>query len=123
MKAKIMWALKTVVSGLSHNSNNDISNCFRVMFPNNATAEQFSLGRTKFTSVVNHGLSPYFRELLPDNVNISDCFVISFDESLNSVTQSCEMDITIRYWDILAQIVRVRCWGSKFLDHILIKIC
>ena len=123
MKAKIMWALKTVVSGLSHNSNNNISNCFRAMFPNNATAEQFSLGRTKFTYVVNHGLSPYFKELLPDNVNLSDCFVISFDESLNSVTQSCEMDITIRYWDILAQIMRVRCWGSKFLGHILIKIC
>ena len=47
MKAEIIWALKTVVPGLSHNSNNDISNCFRAMSPNNATAEQFSLERTK----------------------------------------------------------------------------
>ena len=44
MKAEIIWALKTVVCGQSHNSNNDISNCFHGMFPNNATAEQFSLG-------------------------------------------------------------------------------
>ena len=60
MKAGITWALKTVVSGLSHNWNNDISNCC-AFFANNATAEQFSCGRTKSTFVVNHGSSPYFQ--------------------------------------------------------------
>ena len=37
IKAGIIWALK------SYNSNNDISSCFCAIFPNNATAEQFSL--------------------------------------------------------------------------------
>ena len=64
MKADIIWALTAVVFGLSQNSNNDISNCFCATFPNNATAEEFSLGRTKSTYVVNHSLSPYFKELL-----------------------------------------------------------
>ena len=43
IKAGIIWALKAVVSGLSYNSNNNISSCFCAIFPNNATAEQFSL--------------------------------------------------------------------------------
>ena len=117
MKAEIIWVLKTVVSGLSHSSNNDISNFFRAMFPNNATAQQFSLGRAKSIYIVNHDLSPYFKELLTESVNLSDCFVISFDESFDSVTQSCEMDIIILFWDIQAQIVRVCYWGSEFLGH------
>ena len=53
------------------------------MFPNNATAEQFSLGRTKSTYVVDHGLSPYFSELLTENVNLSDCLALLFDKVLN----------------------------------------
>ena len=28
----------------------------------------------------------------------SDCFVISFDESLNDYTEKCQMDILIRYF-------------------------
>ena len=63
MKAEIVWALNTVVSVLSHYSNNDIYNFFSAMFANKATAEQFSLGRIKSNYVVNHGLSPYFKEL------------------------------------------------------------
>ena len=82
MKAEIIWALKTVVSGLSDNWSNDISNCFHVTCPNNATAEQFSLGRTKSTYVVNHGLSTYFSELLTENVNLSDCLALLFDKVL-----------------------------------------
>ena len=117
MKADIIWALTTVVFGLSQNSNNDISNCFCGTFPNNATAEEFSLGRTKSTYVVNHGLSPYFKELLKQNVNLSDFFVMSFDESFNSVTRSCEMYIIIRYWDIQAEIVQVHYWSSEILGQ------
>ena len=47
------------------------------MFPNNVTAEQFSLVRTKSTCVViNLGLSPSFKELFTENVNLSDCLII-----------------------------------------------
>ena len=55
---------------------NDISN-FCAMFPNNVTAEQFSLVRTKSTyAIINHGLSPYFKELLTENGKLSDCLII-----------------------------------------------
>ena len=60
MNTEIICTLKTVVSELSHNSNNDISDCFRAMFVNKAIAEQFSLGRSRSTYVVKHNLFPYF---------------------------------------------------------------
>ena len=122
MKAEIISALKTVVSGLSHNSNNDISNYFRAMFPDIATSEQFSLGRAKSIYVVNHDLSPYFKELLTENVNLSDCFVVSFDESFDSVTQSCEMDIIILYWVFKRKLYEF-VTGFRSFWVTLIKIC
>ena len=58
------------------------------------------------------------KEILKDRVMTSDsCFVISFDESLNDVTQKSEMDSLIRYWDTVDQEVKVRFWDAKFLGH------
>lgn len=37
MEVEIIWVLKTVFSGFSNNLNNDISNCFRTIFPDNNT--------------------------------------------------------------------------------------
>ena len=67
-------------------------------------------------------LLPISKELLTEYVNLSDGFVILFDENFNSVTQSSEMDIIIPYWDIQAQIVRVHYWGSEWAT-VLLKIC
>ena len=42
---------------------------------------------------------------------------MSFDETFNSVTQSCEMYIIIRYWDIQAEIVQVHYWSLEILGQ------
>ena len=63
------------------------------MFPDNAIAEQFSLGRNKSTYVVINGLSPYLKELLTENIYLSNCFLIYFAECFSSVIQSYELDI------------------------------
>ena len=34
-----------------------------------------------------------------DEVRKADIVVLLFDESLNSKTQTCEMDVIVRYWD------------------------
>ena len=47
----------------------------------------------------------------------SDCFVISFDESLNGYTQNCQMDTLIRYFDHVENRVKVRYLESKFFEH------
>ena len=47
----------------------------------------------------------------------SDCFVISFDESLNDYTQNCQMDILIRYFDCLENRMKVHYLDSKLFGH------
>ena len=68
---------------------------------------------------INFGLALFFKSLLYEDIKKSCCFVACFDESLNPVTQTCEMDIVIRffnesrYWNL----VESRYWNSKFLGH------
>ena len=67
--------------------------------------------------MINHGLAPYFKNYLETALQKSELHVYSFDESLNSVTQTSEMDLYIRYWDKTKNVVKVRYYGSSFLGH------
>ena len=44
-------------------------------------------------------------------------FVISFDESLNEVTQTSEMDICLQFWNKENNQVEDSYWNSTFLEH------
>ena len=77
------------------------------MFSDSDIAKQFSMGGTKSMYVINHGLAPFFKSQLTDDLEKSDIHVFSFDESLNDVTQTSEMDLYIRYWDVNASHVSV----------------
>ena len=68
------------------------------MFPDSKIVKFFELGATKLKYVINFGIAPYFRDILYNHLQKSDCFVISFDKSLNDYTQNCQMDILIRYF-------------------------
>ena len=54
---------------------------------------------------------------MTDHLEKSDMHVFSFDESLNDVTQTSEMDLYVRYWDVNASQVKSRYYGSSFLGH------
>ena len=69
------------------------------MFLHSKIAEAFSTGRTKSMYLINHGLAPFLNLLLSE-LNKSDIFVFSFDESLNQVTQTCEMDVYVWFWNV-----------------------
>ena len=115
--AEIRWALQTVTKGHSKNSNNNVTELFKVMFPDSQIAKMFTLGADKTRYIINHGIAPYFYEILKANVNLADFYVISFDESMNSITQTNQMDCLIRYWDSEANLSRVRFWNSSYLGH------
>ena len=85
-KAEIVWALKSFLSGYSNNSCADTSKTFTCMFPDSKIAKSFELGATKLKYVINFGIAPYFRDILYNHLQKSDCFVISFDEHLNDYT-------------------------------------
>ena len=71
----------------------------------------------KLKYVVNYGVSPYVKNILEDNVKNSDWHVVSFDESMNVVTHTSEMDICLRFWNEKTNKVQDRYWNSEFLGH------
>ena len=88
------------------------------MFPERDITQQFSMGCVKSMYVINHWLAPFFKSQLTDDLEKSDIHVFSFDESLNDVTQTSEMDLYVRYWDVNARQVESRyCGSDSFLGH------
>ena len=92
------------------------------MFPDSKISKFFE--STKYKYVINFGIAPYFRDILYNHLQKSDCFVISFDESLNDYTQmgewifiNCQMDILIRYFDHVENRMKVGYVDSKFFGH------
>ena len=112
-KAEIVWLLKTVDNGFSVCSINEV---FSGMFPDRKIALQFRKAHSKAMYEINHGLAPSFRTTLNDTLKLSDIHVYSFDESLN-VTQTSEIDLYLRYWDVNDNHVKVHYYGSSFLGH------
>ena len=107
--AEIRWLLQTVTIGHSNNLNNNITELFKVV------SWAVTLGADKTRYIINHGIAPYFYEILNTNVNLADFHVISFDESMNSITQTNQMGCLIRYWDSEANLVKVWFWNSSYL--------
>ena len=62
-------------------------------------AKSFQMGQCRLMYLVNYGLAQYFKNDLIDKVKECEVFVVSFDESLNSVTYMCQMDLMLRYFD------------------------
>ena len=117
VKAEIIWCLRTVLNDSSNSSNEDISATFRCMFPDDKIAGKFTSGKDKTKYLVNYGITPWIKELLFDEVEKAVYVVIGFDESLNKATQTCQMDVNVRYWDPVDHKVKTRYWDSKFLGH------
>ena len=87
-----------------------------LVFFNSEIAKSFQLGPTKI-KYLNFGIAPYYKSVLLERIKESPCFVISYDESLNPVTQTCEMDLLARYFDETEERVKIRCLDSQFLSH------
>ena len=114
VKAEIIW---TVAGGFSNNSAKDLHSTFETKFPDSAIASNFHVGPEKLKYMTNWGIAPYVKEQLKNSIDKAEYVLISFDESLNHITQSCQMDLLLRYWDNHDQQVKARYWDSKFLGH------
>ena len=116
LKAEILWALK-VMSHYSYKSCQGTSKLFPAMFPDSRIASQFSRGEKKCAYLICFGLAPHFKQLLKDVVKKEEAYVLMFDESLNSVCQSKQMDIHIRSWNQDKHEVESRYYTSVFIGH------
>lgn len=122
--AEAIWALEVVTGKMSLNSCDETSAAFKRMFPDSKIAQSFCMGKTKASYLINHGLAPYFQEMLQKEIRQCADYVVSFDESLNKVVQRGQMDLCVRFWDVNLQRVSTRYWNSTFLgrasaDHLL----
>ena len=87
--------LKSLISGYIDNSSANLNNLFSCMFPDSQLDKSNKLGADKMRYSIDFGLAPFFKFLLYEDIKKSFCYVVCLDESLNLVTQICE--IGIRY--------------------------
>ena len=87
------------------------------MFQDSPTASELSLGATKMSYLLNFGIAPYFKNLLLDEIKASPYYVLSIDESLNTVLQKEQMDVIICYFCSNTERVESKYFNSEFLGH------
>lgn len=105
-----------VMSHYSFNSSSDISAIFGQMFPDSEIAKKFSCGATKAAYLICFGLGSYFKEQLINDIRKAPCYVVSFDECLNKVTQTEQLDVVVRHWSEREGKVVVHYFDSDFWD-------
>ena len=59
VKAEIIWILKSICSGYSNRSCEQLNCTLKAMFPDSKILEAFSMRRTKSMYMINHGLVPF----------------------------------------------------------------
>ena len=89
----------------------------QAMLPDSKIASGMKLCKDKVKRMADHGFYPYLKERVLEMVSKSAKFVVSFDESLNKVTQTSQMDINLSYWDMDAMRVEEFYWHSSFLGE------
>ena len=99
INVEILWCLKLVAGHLSYNSCSNVSEIFKIMFRRSDVACQFSPGKTKARYMILNGIAPYCKAELLGQINSSPQFSLSFDESLNTALQKCQMDAKIRLFN------------------------
>ena len=103
------------MSGCSLWFNDNLGDTLCAMYTRVESVKNFSMARSKSIYNVNHGLAPYLKILLQTILEKADTF--SFDESLNKVIQTFEIDLFVRFWDGTDKCIKVRYYGSMFLGH------
>ncbi len=113
-----MWVLKTISEHHSYTSNENITEIFKTMFPDSEVCSYILVWRKQqniYAYITKFGLAPFITKELTDQVNMANGFVVMFDESLNKMTKSKQLDLHIRYW--VDDHVQSRYLGSQFMGH------
>ena len=85
-KSEILWSLNVAEKGFSYNSCNELNDLFSSMFPDSAIATNFSIQSNKVSYVMSHGLGPYFKRKMIDDVKRQMDLKLTLEES-NNFTQ------------------------------------
>lgn len=64
-----------------------------------------------------YGVSPFLKSKLTAEICQAQEFVIIFDEALNKISQHCQMDFLVRFWDKEKNQVVTKYYTSSFLSN------
>ena len=114
-KAEILWALKSVQHGFNYRNSDDTGELFREMFPDSKIAQKFAIPHSKMSYIISHGLGPYFRNQLAEDIRNCQRFVLCFDEQTNDQNKK-RLDLFFRYWNSQKGLVATRYYRTILLD-------
>ena len=114
-KAETLWVLKCVMSHFSFSSSTDITDIFMAMIPDGVSAQKLRFGPKKLFYLICFGITPYFKQKLIVELKETQCFDISFDETLDNEFHKEQMDFFVRY--VNRDSVVCRYLTSRFLGH------
>ena len=100
-KSEILYVLHMADSSTSFKSADYTSEFFEEMFFDSEVAGGYSCGRTKATNIVKYGLSDLLKNQMLLAAKRADFFVIGFDESMNVKTKTSQMDLYLRFWELV----------------------
>ena len=117
LQAEVLWCLESVYTHTSLRKAARDVKMMKLMFPDSEIAASMQLERTKISYMIVFGLAHHFREELQRSLQSCDYFVAAFDESLNKISQSQQMDLVVRFWDKSKNEVATRYLTSVFLHR------
>jgi hypothetical protein len=120
IKAEILWSLNIAQKGFSYSSCDELNELFSLMFNDSIIAKKFSMQSDKISYVISHGLGPYFKKKMIEEIKKSERFVLIFDEQTNNQNKK-QLDMIIRYWSNEKQGVVNRFYKSIILGHAYAK--
>ena len=111
-----LWTFKLAEQDWSFRSFDGIDQLFHCMFQSE-TYEKFTIGHTKMSCVVCHGLGPAVSKEISKDANASvGCITLLLDETTTAqVKKQC--DFLIQYWSEELDEVCTRCITSKIFGH------
>ena len=117
INAEILWTLECVMGHFSFHSCAQINSHFSAMFKDSQIAAKMKFGKIKCSYFINYGLAPYIKEQLEKYISSSPLYIVSFDESMNSVLENEQMDVAIRFLHNSKKQAKTRYLISKFLHR------
>ena len=85
------------------------------MFFDSEIAAKFSLGKTKRKYTILCGVALEFKRVSLYDEKFLHFFTLSFEESLSTDLQMCQMDVAVRFWNDKTGLAETKYFDSQFL--------
>ena len=86
--------LKNVRANFSFKSCESLPKVFQKMFPDSVIAKNVTFSKDKCSYYINYSIRSYYKSVLTNEIKTSSYYLLSFDKTLNKVTQQEQMIFT-----------------------------